>query len=265
MVGVLEHPDAGACCACKSPLFVAEQFAFQNRLHQPCAVEGHETVVAPLAVVVDGQGHQLLARAGLPPDQNGGIRCGGLLDALQDPEHRRAVAYDVLHAVAAENLAAQRLPVTIQRDVVRCAVHHQRKLGPVERLLQVGAGPGSHGIHCVGGAALVGDDDHLCLRVTCTCSPYHLPSAPPAHREVRDDDLEGARARLLGGMLQAGLLRAGMPHGAQRRGDGLRHLRFALGDQDIEVILHGCGPLTGRSSRQPCGSTGCDPRPRSAP
>ena len=69
-VGVLELADAVGRGVGEGPLDVAEQLALQNVLAQGGAVQGHEGLVLPRAVLVDGLGDQLLAGAGLALDQH---------------------------------------------------------------------------------------------------------------------------------------------------------------------------------------------------
>ena len=56
-----EAPQPGACRPCKSPLFVPEEFAFEQLLRYGPAIDRHQREIAPVAVEMDGLGHKFLA------------------------------------------------------------------------------------------------------------------------------------------------------------------------------------------------------------
>ena len=97
-VGVFElaHPIGRGVG--KRALHVAEQLALQNVLAQRGAVQGHEGLVLPRAVLVDGLGDQLLAGARLALDQHAGVGRGDAFQPLDHVVHLRAVADDALEA-----------------------------------------------------------------------------------------------------------------------------------------------------------------------
>ena len=53
---------------------MAEQLALQERLGQRAAIHRDEGTLGALAVVVNGAGHQLFARAALALDEDGAAR-----------------------------------------------------------------------------------------------------------------------------------------------------------------------------------------------
>ena len=60
----------------KGPLLVPEELAFEQARGHGSAVERHEGVLAPGAMVVDGARNEFLAGAGLAVDQHGRLgRC----------------------------------------------------------------------------------------------------------------------------------------------------------------------------------------------
>jgi hypothetical protein len=83
----------------KGPFFVTEEFAFDQIGRNCGAVDLDKGLLGPMAVVVDGVGHQFLAGAAFPPDQDGGIAFGHLGDHLEDFPHLVAVADNVGNAV----------------------------------------------------------------------------------------------------------------------------------------------------------------------
>src|SRR6185295_13789857 len=72
------------------PALVAEELAFEERLGEGRAVDGHERLAGPRAPLVQGAGRQLLAGAALAAQQDG--RVGGRRPAEE--------AVDLLHARA---------------------------------------------------------------------------------------------------------------------------------------------------------------------
>src|SRR5262249_43070853 len=65
---LLELADPPAVNAGEGPLLVAEQLTFQKGLGNRRAIDGHERLAGPSAVVVESAGDQLLAGAALSQD-----------------------------------------------------------------------------------------------------------------------------------------------------------------------------------------------------
>src|SRR5262245_27431804 len=89
-VGLLEPADAAALRPGEGALLVAEQLALQQRLRDGGAVQGQKRRLGPRAVLVDGPGHQLLARAALAGDQHRERLVGDAADGLVHLLHGRA-------------------------------------------------------------------------------------------------------------------------------------------------------------------------------
>ncbi len=83
-LGHLEAAGPGAHGVGKGALLMAEEFGFQQFPGNGPAVDGHERLVGPAAVGVQGAHQQFLARARLARDKDGAVRGG---DLAQDPEH----------------------------------------------------------------------------------------------------------------------------------------------------------------------------------
>ena len=66
---------------------MAEQLAFDERFGQGAAIDRHERLAGPRALVVDGAGDQLLAGAGFAQDEHGGLRWGDFGDQRADALH----------------------------------------------------------------------------------------------------------------------------------------------------------------------------------
>ncbi len=95
-VGLLELADAAAVGAGERPALVAEKLALQERLGDRRAVDGQERGPAAAAVLVNGPGNHLLARAALAQDQHGDVLRGDSADGLVELLHGRRVAHQLV-------------------------------------------------------------------------------------------------------------------------------------------------------------------------
>ena len=93
-VGLLEAADPPGVRAGVSAAFVAEQFAFQQRLRDGRAIHRDERLVGAFAVLVNRPRHQFLARAGFAANEHGDGSGGHTPDFLVDGLHGAAVADD---------------------------------------------------------------------------------------------------------------------------------------------------------------------------
>ena len=144
-VGVLELAHAIGRGVGKRPAHVAEQLALQDVLAQGGAVERHERLVLARAVLMDGLGDQLLARAGVALDQHAGVGRGDPLEPVDHVVHLRAVADDALEAELFVQPAVQLGVGPPQPQTGRGLVGHRPQLAQIERLEQVVEGPLLHG------------------------------------------------------------------------------------------------------------------------
>ena len=95
--GQLELALAALVGVGEGPFFVAEQFAFEQRLGDRRAVDGDERLVAAAAEVVDRLADDFLAGAVFAQDQHGQLGVGHAADRRAQGLDRRAFA-DQLHA-----------------------------------------------------------------------------------------------------------------------------------------------------------------------
>ena len=138
-VGVLEPALPLAVGAGEGPLDVAEQLALQDVLAEGRAVQRDERLVPPRAVVVQGLGHELLARAALARDQDRGRGRRDLAEPGDDRVHLRRVADDPLEAELLVELPLE-LDVRSRQPLrLRRLVDDGAQLADVERLGQVRA------------------------------------------------------------------------------------------------------------------------------
>ncbi|WDT81732.1 MAG: hypothetical protein MPW14_08450 [Candidatus Manganitrophus sp.] len=86
------------------PLFISEELALEQLLRKGRAVDFDEGHLAPSGMEVNGARHHPLAGAGLPPDQNGHIGSGDLLDDLLDLIHRRTAGGEEPRGLLFRNL-----------------------------------------------------------------------------------------------------------------------------------------------------------------
>src|SRR5438093_7839561 len=104
LVRQLEAADLLAHCAGEGPFLVAEQLALQQPGGDGRAVELDEGLPPAGAEVVQGACDELLARARLAKNEDGGAGAGDGVDLLQDPAERGAVADDLPEVVRGADL-----------------------------------------------------------------------------------------------------------------------------------------------------------------
>src|SRR5258708_19060202 len=117
-VGLFEETLARAHRPRKRSLRVAEKFAFQKRLRDGSAVDGHERTVAALAVGMNRLGHQLLARSAFARDENDGVGRSDTHDAAENFAHAARLSDDVLELVAVLELAREKRHFPRQTAIV---------------------------------------------------------------------------------------------------------------------------------------------------
>ena len=91
-VAFLELADALAHGPGKSPFFVAEEFAFQERFGNCRTVDGQELLSGPIAVLMDRPGDEFFARPALAADEHVDVLIGDAADSLVDLLHGRTVS-----------------------------------------------------------------------------------------------------------------------------------------------------------------------------
>ena len=106
------------------PFLVAEQFALQKVFRDGPAVNHHEGHAAPVAVLVNGPGHQLLAGAALPADQHRNIGRGHLADDGEDLFHLGAGAQHSGEWLSGHLLLQKPILMLQLRDMGSPVEHH---------------------------------------------------------------------------------------------------------------------------------------------
>ena len=126
-VGELEAAGLVAFGPSESPLDVAEKLGFEQVLGHRGAVDLDEGALGAPALGVDHLGQQVLAGAGGPLDDHGGIGAGNHPRQLEDPLHGRLPTDHVVQAVA---LADHLVELLDQGQVVKRGQppHHLARL-----------------------------------------------------------------------------------------------------------------------------------------
>src|SRR5882724_3313450 len=103
-MGEFQPTDLLADGAGERPLFMSEQFAFEQTGWNSSAVEFDKRSVLAPAVVVNSTGDQLLSRTRIAQQQHGRIACCYCLHQFQDVLQRWTASNDLLKVQLAANL-----------------------------------------------------------------------------------------------------------------------------------------------------------------
>ena len=116
-------------------------------------------ILTPLAVLIDGAGHQFLSRARFPADEHGGVGRGHPPDRLVELLHGRAAPHDGVgrrHGrLGIQGEAAFHQPGRFQR--LGDGLEHFRRFEGLQLVIE---GPALRGLDGRVGRALAGHDDH---------------------------------------------------------------------------------------------------------
>jgi hypothetical protein len=205
---------------------VAEELTFQKVLMEAGAVGHLEGLLAAVGVVVNGSGHEILARARLTVDQHADFGTGYLLDPLDQLGHGLAGADDALETEALVELL-QQVAVHPRGEGLSGRPGHQlaeaiqvQGLGHavVGLVFAVGAENLANGRLQVGG----GREDDLRVRGDAFGFPEQVQAAhAPLQLIVGDDHVGGPLADGFDGLRAAGHHAAGVPLANQAFGQGL--------------------------------------------
>src|SRR4030095_16014528 len=108
LCGVLEMPLLLSVGPREAAALVAEELALDQVDGDGSAVHGDERTAAAPAVSVDGLGHDFLARAGFPRDQDAGVAAGYPLNEVVDLLHLRRSAHQAAEPAQLPQVGAQR-------------------------------------------------------------------------------------------------------------------------------------------------------------
>ena len=121
----------------EGPLLVAEQFALEKGVRYGDAVDHEVGAFGPQAVLVDGAGHQFLARARLAAYQYQRVRGRGTADGLVDLVHGAARAHQRLGVTAVTGLGRHGHPSAHPAARLHRLVDEREDVGDVEGLQDV--------------------------------------------------------------------------------------------------------------------------------
>ena len=165
-VGELELAELALVGAGEGAALVAEELGLEELEGEGGAVDLDEGALAAGGAVVDGAGDELLADAGLAPDEDGGIGVGDLIDHFLDGLHARAVLeHPVVLGAAPLELAPQHLLPEMLDFPLKCGLfqHILDRAADVVTLQRLGqkiAGSSFHGLDDRPGLTERGDHDH---------------------------------------------------------------------------------------------------------
>ena len=88
-----DFEQARLCChrACKCPLLVPEQLAFQQGFGQRGTVDHYERLIGPHAGSLQSLGHELFPRAAFALNENRLVRAARTLDRVETPPASAAI------------------------------------------------------------------------------------------------------------------------------------------------------------------------------
>ena len=161
---------------------VAEQFAFQQRFGKGTAGHFDERSFRPAAAAMDRAGDHRLARAALAGHQHRGPGVGHAADHLEDLQHARIAADDVVHADAAIELGLEILVFVDDVALRDGPLDRHQQLVVDQRLGEVVERPGANRFDRAVGRAVAGHQDDL--RRPASCGGIARADRSRRHREA---------------------------------------------------------------------------------
>ena len=236
-VGQLEAPRLVAVRAGEGAAHVAEELALDQVLGDRAAVDRDQLpVLARRVAVVQRLDDQLLADAALAGDQDRAVYLADLLEQLEDPLHRRALADDPVEAGPLEQLGPQPRVLLAQRLGVHAPLEGEPQLGHRERLGQVVRRPFAHRLDRVVDRGEAGHDQDDQVGVVRLGLAHQLEAAHSRQLEVGDQDV----GRFLDQHFPGPFGRRGAAHrvadARQILDDGPQKARVVLGNDNIPTL-----------------------------
>jgi hypothetical protein len=200
-------------------LLVAEELALEQRLRDRRAVDGHEGPRGPRGEPVDRAGRDLLARAALAREEDGGIDGRHLADRGEHLLHARARPEHPLEA-AGRRALSQLAVLRLERVQAQRASQHDLELVHVDRLHEEVVPALLDGVKRVRALLAPGDDDDLGRGVERLDLVERGEALLDATRVGGQAEVERHDRRVLGA------------HGVERRG-------AVAGEHDVELVGEG--------------------------
>jgi len=170
---------------------VPEELALEQLLGERRARDVDKGARRAVAVVVDRLGGQVLPRAGLTGEQDGG--CGAHGDTLEQRLrglHRGGVADDRVEAELASGGRAQRFDLTAQPAGLERLLDEQRHLVDVERLVDVVEGTELERLDRVVDGRIRGHQDHERVRVQLLHTFQNRQTVGVGQAEIQEDEID---------------------------------------------------------------------------
>ena len=172
---------------------VPEQLGFDQLARQRRAVDLDERAFLPLAVLVNGAGHELFAGAVLAVDQHARVGRRHRLDQMEQLPHLVAARDDVGEARVIAQLFLQPLVFGRQLELLGGLVEHDEQHIGIDRLLDEAERPGFHRLDGLRHAAVAGHHDDLRLRARLLEVPQEVDAVGVGQHEVHEDDFRPPR------------------------------------------------------------------------
>ena len=173
-------------------LAVAEQFALHQVLGQGPAVHRHERHVRALTLLVQRARHQLLARAGLAEDHDGGVGRRHRRDQAVHRLHGRRTAYQHGRPLGRDHTVLQGNVLVLQHPLFRDLLENGLNLDQLARLGDVVKGAQAHGVDGRLHAGVAGHDDGFGMRRHLLQVFQDLDTGHARHAQIENRDVEAA-------------------------------------------------------------------------
>ena len=227
----------------KAPLFVAEELGLQQGVGDGHAVDDHKGLLRAGAVLPQGAGHQLLARAGLPAHQHQRLCRRGAANGLEDLLHGAALAHQGV-ALRLLGLGPVQALVQVgghvlarQASGLQGLVDEPQDVRDVKGLEDVVKGAELGGLDGRFGAAVGGHDDHRQVGHARAHALHGLNAVDAGHAHVHDHQVRGL-ARHLGHAGLAALRGAHLvPVGLHDLAEALAQLGVVVNNQNLGHVF----------------------------
>ena len=168
---------------------VAEERRLQQLRRHRARVDGNERPVAARRVRVDCLRDQLLARAALALDQNGGAARRNLRDEVEEAKHGLALADDIFEVVALLQRALELNDLFFSAMPGNRGTNVGEQLLVVPRLLNEVLRAGANGIHHVAHRTVGRDHDDRKIRLHLDDARQKVDAALSRQRQVEQQKI----------------------------------------------------------------------------
>ena len=220
---------------------VAEQLRFEQRFRHRAAIDRHEPLIAPRAVVVNRARHQLLARARFARDENRARRPRDDFQHLEQVAHHRAGADQAFEAVARFELRPQVRVLRAQPPLFEGGADYVLQLVELERLGDEIGGAALDRFHRVLHRPEAGHHDDHDLRIPIHRRFEHADAAHAGQAEVGQDEVEGEFGERGHGLFARLRLRDVEAMIGELLGDREAQRRLVFNQQDVGLRVHHSG------------------------